>query len=324
MDAFWRPAWYKANTDLWVDPFLIDMLSQRQIRYLLAIADTGSLTAAATRLFVAQPALSRQLSQAEEALGFALFVREPRGVVPTPAGALFLERARGVVALLDEAVDEARRLERGEAGTLRLLHSSSVPVAGPVLETLQAFTAALPGVRVDLDRLSSEQQGEEIAAGRADMGLIRQPVLKRSQALIERPLPAEGLWAAIPAGHRLAGEVGAIALVELQDVCFVSAVHRERGGLARRVTDLCLAAGFVPALAAGQSRKTSMLTLVAAGFGVAVIPACMCGMAPPGVVHRPIADPAATSVASIILPEATSPLALRFAEMLEGRWAARV
>lgn len=300
------------------------MLSPRQIRYLLAIADTGSLTAAATRLFVAQPALSRQLSQAEEALGFALFVREPRGVAPTPAGALFLERVRGVAALLDEAVDEARRLERGEVGVLRLLHSSSVPVAGPVLETLQAFAAALPGVRVDLDRVSSEQQGEEIVSGRADMGLVRLPVLKRSQALIERPLPAESLWAAIPASHPLAGEAGAMALVELRDACFVSAVHRERGGLARRVTDLCLEAGFVPALAAVQSRKTSMLTLVAAGFGVAVIPACMCGMAPPGVILRPIADPAATSIASIILPEAASPLALRFAALLEARWAARV
>ncbi|MBL8453793.1 MAG: LysR family transcriptional regulator [Zoogloea sp.] len=300
------------------------MLSPRQIRYLLAIADTGSLTAAATRLFVAQPALSRQLSQAEEALGFALFVREPRGVAPTPAGALFLDRVRGVAALLDEAVDEARRLERGEVGVLRLLHSSSVPVAGPVLETLQAFAAALPGVRVDLDRVSSEQQGEEIVSGRADMGLVRLPVLKRSQALIERLLPAESLWAAIPAGHPLAGEAGAMALVELRDACFVSAVHRERGGLARRVTDLCLEAGFVPALAAVQSRKTSMLTLVAAGFGVAVIPACMCGMAPPGVILRPIADPAATSIASIILPEAASPLALRFAALLEARWAARV
>lgn len=300
------------------------MLSPRQIRYLLAIADTGSLTAAATRLFVAQPALSRQLSQVEEALGFALFVREPRGVAPTPAGALFLERVRGVAAILDEAVDEARRLERGEAGVLRLLHSSSVPVAGPVLETLQAFAAALPGVRVDLDRVASEQQGEEIVAGRADMGLVRLPVLKRSQALIERPLPAESLWAAIPAGHPLAGEAGAMALVELRDACFVSAVHRERGGLARRVTDLCLAAGFVPALAAVQSRKTSMLTLVAAGFGVAVIPACMCGMAPPGVILRPIADPDATSIASIILPEAASPPALRFAALLEACWTVGV
>lgn len=115
-----------------------------------------------------------------------------------------------------------------------------------------------------------------------------------------------------------------MALVELRDACFVSAVHRERGGLARRVTDLCLAAGFVPALAAVQSRKTSMLTLVAAGFGVAVIPACMCGMAPPGVILRPIADPDATSIASIILPEAASPPALRFAALLEACWTVGV
>lgn len=296
------------------------MVSLRQIRYLLAIADTGSLTAAAARLYVAQPALSRQLAQTEEALGFPLFRREARGVFPTPAGALFLERVRGLASMLDDAVDDARRLERGEVGVLRLLHSSSVPVAGPLLAALQAFTAALPGARVDLDRVSSELQGGEILAGRADIGVARLPVLRRSPELVQRPLPAERLWVALPAHHPLAAEAGPLPLEALRDERFVSAVHRERGGLARRVTDLCLDAGFVPGSATVQSRKTSMLTLVAAGFGVAVIPACMRDMLPPGAVLRELAGPAAVAEAAIFLPPEASPLALRFAGMLEAGW----
>lgn len=296
------------------------MVSLRQIRYLLAIADTGSLTAAAARLYVAQPALSRQLAQTEETLGFPLFRREARGVCPTPAGALFLERVRGLAGMLDDAVDDARRLERGEVGVLRLLHSSSVPVAGPLLAALQAFTEALPGARVDLDRVSSELQGVEILAGRADIGVARLPVLRRSPELVQRPLPAERLWVALPAHHPLAAEAGPLPLEALRDERFVSAVHRERGGLARRVTDLCLEAGFVPNSASVQSRKTSMLALVAAGFGVAVIPACMRDMQPAGAALRQLAGPAAVAEAAIFLPQEASPLALRFAGMLEAGW----
>lgn len=297
------------------------MPSLRQIRYFLAVADLGGFTPAAASLFVAQPALSRQIGLLEDELGFTLFLREPRGVRLTPAGELFRKRVAGMAEGLQAAADDARRLARGEGGVLRLLHSSSTPVAGPLLAALRDFTAARPSVRVDLDRLSSEQQIGALATGRADLGLVRLPLLRRDPAVRLRPLPEERLWAALPAGHPLADRQE-LALADLAGEAFVSAVHRERGGLARRVTDLCLEAGFTPATAAATSRKTSQLQLVAAGFGLALIPDAMTPLLPAGAVLRPLAGPQGTPTAqaALVLPPAPSPLAEAFAEALVALW----
>lgn len=297
------------------------MPSLRQIRYFLSVADLGGFTPAAAALHVAQPALSRQIAQLEEELGFALLRREPRGVSLTEAGALFRQRVGGLEEELRSAAEDARRLHRGEGGVLRLLHSSSTPLAGPLLAALQDFTRDQPRVRVDVDRLSSEQQQEAVAQGRADLGLARLPLLRQEGGIEIRPLPEERLWAALPAGHALAG-ASVLALGDLADECFVFAVHRERGGLARRVTDLCLARGFTPRLAPVTSRKTAMLNLVAAGFGIAVVPAAMASLATPGVHFVPLADADALARAALLLPLRPSALAAAFADALQRRWSA--
>lgn len=297
------------------------MPSLRQIRYFLSVADLGGFTPAAAALHVAQPALSRQIAQLEEELGFALLRREPRGVSLTEAGALFRQRVGGLEEELRSAAEDARRLHRGEGGVLRLLHSSSTPLAGPLLAALQDFTRDQPRVRVDVDRLSSEQQQEAVAQGRADLGLARLPLLSQEDGIEIRPLPEERLWAALPAGHALAG-ASVLALGDLVDERFVFAVHRERGGLARRVTDLCLAQGFAPRLAPVTSRKTAMLNLVAAGFGIAVVPAAMASLATPGVHFVPLADADALARAALLLPPRPSALAAAFADALQRRWSA--
>lgn len=297
------------------------MPSLRQIRYFLSVADLGGFTPAAAALHVAQPALSRQIAQLEEELGFALLRREPRGVSLTEAGALFRQRVGGLEEELRSAAEDARRLHRGEGGVLRLLHSSSTPLAGPLLAALQDFTRDQPRVRVDVDRLSSEQQQEAVAQGRADLGLARLPLLRQEGGIEIRPLPEERLWAALPAGHALAG-ASLLGLGDLANECFVFAVHRERGGLARRVTDLCLARGFAPRLAPVTSRKTAMLNLVAAGFGIAVVPAAMASLATPGVHFVPLADADALARAALLLPPRPSALAAAFADALQRRWSA--
>lgn len=297
------------------------MISFRQIRYFLAVAEAGNLSQAAAGLFVAQPALSRQIAALEEELGVTLFVREARGVRLTPGGELFRARMAGVEAELASAADDTRALARGEAGVLRLLHSSSVPLVGPLLAALGRFNRDVPAARVDLDRVASETQVAEVAAGRADVGVARLPVLRRDPAVEFVPLPDERLLVALPAGHRFEAQP-ALQLADLAGEAFVSAVHRERGGLARRVTDLCLARGFVPRMAPVISRKTSMLTLVGAGFGVAVIPAGMAGLAGDGVRLVPLADADATAAAAILLPRQPSPLAARFAGICRPAWAA--
>lgn len=292
------------------------MASLKQIRYFLTVADLGGFTPAAASLFVAQPALSRQIAQLETELGFALFERNPRGVALTTAGEHYRERMRGIERQLSLAADEAAQLARGNSGVLRLLHSSSIPLAS-LLPVIRQFLELAPGARIDLDRVSSETQVGEIAKGSADVGVIRLPVLRRDTAVEFIELPNERLWVALPAGHRLAG-ADRISLADLVQESFVSAVHRERGGLARRVTELCLARGFLPRLARVISRKTSMLDLVAAGLGIAVVPQRMTVIANPNLIYRPLDDDDAEAGSAIIRPLRPTPLAARFAELLRS------
>ncbi|NMG66115.1 LysR family transcriptional regulator [Azoarcus indigens] len=292
------------------------MPSLKQIRYFLAVADLGGFTQAAAALFVAQPALSRQIAQLEEELGFQLFEREPRGVRLTPAGAVYRSRVGSVHNLLAAAAEEGGQLARGEAGVLRLLHSSSVP-ARSLMPALDRFLQRCPGARIDLDRIASETQIGEVAGGRADLGIIRLPVLRRDPAVRFLELPAERLWVALPEAHALA-EREALAVADLREQPFVTAVHLERGGLARLVTDLCLSRGFVPATARIISRKTSMLDLVAAGYGIAVVPERMTTLHPKGIRYLPLRDREARGLSALVLPQQATPLAQAFADIVLG------
>lgn len=289
------------------------MPSLKQIRSFLTIADLGGFTQAAAVLFVAQPALSRQIAQLEEELGFSVFERQARGISLTPAGARFRERVKNIDKMLSTASEEGRQIAHGEAGVLRLLHSSSVP-ANSLLPSIKQFIETAPGARVDLDRIASELQVSEIAEGRADVGIVRLPVMRRDPAVRFSELPAERLWVALPAHHRYADRAS-LALADLAEEAFVSAVHRERGGLARLVTDLCLRQGFVPRLAPVISRKTSMLNLVAAGFGIAVVPEKMTMIGGDDVIYRALSDADAVSSTALITPLKCSPLAQKFVDI---------
>ncbi|WP_175721500.1 LysR family transcriptional regulator [Burkholderia anthina] len=290
------------------------MPSLRQIQYFLTVADLGGFTPASGALHVAQSALSRQIGQLEDELGFLLFEREPRGVRLTPAGAMYRDRVASIPATLTAAAEEGAQLARGEAGVLRLLHSSTIPVSS-LMPDLDRFMRECPGARIDVDRASSEDQVREVANGNADVGIVRLPVLRRDARVRFVEMAAERLCVAVPAGHPLAKQKRT-TVARLRREPFVSAVYRERGGLARVVTDLCLKRGFVPATARIVSPKTSMLNLVAAGRGVAIVPERMASIGIDGVVFVPLADDDAKSVCALVLPVEPTVLADAFVRIV--------
>lgn len=290
------------------------MPSFRQIHYFLTVADLGGFTQAAATLFIAQSALSRQISQLEEELGFVLFDREPRGVRLTPAGAVYRERVMMIPKTLAAAAEEGLQLSRGEAGALRLLHSSTIPAAS-LMSVLNRFMAACPKARIDLDRASSEQQVSLVANGNADIGVIRLPVLRRDSRVRFVELAAERLWVAVPDAHPLAKQES-ISVASLEQEQFVSAVYRERGGLARVVTDLCLKKGFVPGAAQIVSPKTSMLSLVAANKGIAIVPERMTTLGGQGIIYVPLSDEDAQSTCALVVPLKPTLLVKTFADIL--------
>lgn len=258
------------------------MTSLRQLRYFVEIAECGSFSSAAERLFIAQSALSRQIKELEQQLGTPLFERTARLPRLTPAGQALLERARRLLADLAQAERVTRDIGQGLQGSLRLNHSSTVPLTGPLLARLSGYLHANPGVALDIAQQSSEAQLEDIAAGRLDIGLLRLPVLRQHEGVVLHELFSEPVLLAVAAGHPLAG-AAQVALQQLRDERFISIPHRERGGLSYLAASLCMDAGFFPQAAQVLSRKTTQLQLIQAGFGVALLPQCMRDIAPASV-----------------------------------------
>lgn len=273
--------------------------SLKQLRYFVEIVDAGSFSLAAERLFIAQSALSRQIRDMEALLQVELLERKARHVVPTAAGHAFHESARRILSDLADASAQARHVQRGGDSIVRLLHSSSVVLTPGLCASLHAWQAGQRGVRYEIAQASSEQQSVDIDEGRADLGLARDPVLRRYPGIRIDPLEPERLVVAMAAAHPLAAR-DHLPLMLLRDVPFVSLPHPERGGLSYRVAQLCQGAGFYPQAAGAISRKLSQLSLVAAGFGVAVVPASMQGFAPPGIRFVPLDDAGATTRAVLL------------------------
>jgi DNA-binding transcriptional LysR family regulator len=253
------------------------VLSTRQLRYFVEIAESGSFSAAAERLFIAQSALSRQIKDMETRLQTPLFERTARQPRLTAAGEAFLPRARNLLNELTKASEMATQVGSGQLGVLRLGHSSTVPMSGRLLRGISDYLDRHAGVSMDIVKLSSEAQLEELAEGRLDVGLLRLPVLRQREGVQIVPLYRERLLLAVPPNHRLAVDKSApgIDLAQLKNEAFISIPHPQRGGLSYLSAELCMRQGFFPQAARVVSRKTTQLQLIQAGFGIALLPESM-------------------------------------------------
>ncbi len=292
------------------------MISTRQLRYFVEIADSGSFSAAAERLFVAQSALSRQIKELENQLQTPLFERTARQPRLTAAGEAFYPRARNLLSELLKASEMATQVGHGQLGTLRLSHSSTVPMSGPLLQGISTWLERCPGVSVDIVKLSSEAQLEEIADGRLDVGLLRLPVLRQREGVRVEPLYSEQLLLAVPPTHSLVNSNTPIELKQLKDEAFISIPHPQRGGLSYLSAELCMRAGFFPKSARVMSRKTTQLQLIQAGFGIALLPKSMQDIAPANLHFLPLADPDCLSTVALVCAQTPSALVEQFCQTL--------
>lgn len=293
------------------------MISTRQLRYFVEIADSGSFSAAAERLFVAQSALSRQIKELEGQLATPLFERTARQPRLTAAGSAFLPRARSLLVDLDKAGRLASEIGQGLRGSLRLSHSSTVPLSGALLARLSDYLQGNPGVSMEIAQASSEAQLEELAEGRLELGLLRLPVLRQHEGLCVVPLFEEPLLLAVAADHPLAARER-VHVRDLRDEAFISIPHRQRGGLSYLSAELCLREGFFPRAARVVSRKTTQLQLIQAGFGVALLPQCMRDIAPAGLRWVALADEGCTSTVALAYRRDAGPLVQQVLAHLQG------
>lgn len=289
------------------------MISTRQLRYFVEIAESGSFSGAAERLFIAQSALSRQIKELEAQLETLLFERTARQPRLTAAGQAFLPRARTLLVDLEKAQRLAREVGQGVRGSLRLSHSSTVPLTGQLLTRLSGYLHEHPGVAMEIAQQSSEAQLAELADDRLEIGLLRLPVLRQHEGLCVQPLFEEPLLLAVAEDHPLARETS-VSLAQLRDEAFISIPHHQRGGLSYLSAELCMGAGFFPQAARVVSRKTTQLQLIQAGFGVALLPQCMQEIAPPSLRFIAVTDQGCSSTVALAYRQDAGALVRQFVD----------
>jgi DNA-binding transcriptional LysR family regulator len=265
-------------------------LDLRQLRYFVAVAEEGHITRAAERLGMQQPPLSQQIKALEGQLGLQLFRRKPRGVEVTESGQVLLDQAREILARLDQAERDTRSTARGEQGRLSLGMAPTAPFHPFVPQVIRAFREAYPGVSVTLDECLSRQALLGLKEARLDAAFIRAE-LPAGAAMTVHRLIEEPMVVALPAGHALAAEtlMQPRPLRAFAAETFIAFARGEGPGMFDATLAACLRAGFTPRLGQEAPRITSTLGLVAAGLGVALVPASVSRVRMDGVAYCALA-----------------------------------
>ncbi len=258
----------------------------RHLRYFVAVADELSFTGAAARLRTSQPSLSQQIRDLEQQLETALFSRTSRRVELTAAGAVFLDHARAILAQVGHAAEQARSVGLGRIGTLDIGMTGSV-LLGPLGSLVAAFGAQFPEVVVRLHEMSPQEQQAALHARRTDISFLRRPA--EDPDLIEELAWPETVGVVLPERHPLAAHKR-IALASLRNESHVF-LRLEDSRFAQYLRDCCIKAGFLPRISQQVVEAYSLTSLVAAGLGVALAPACIKVLSRPGVVYRALAEP---------------------------------
>ncbi|UEP47478.1 LysR family transcriptional regulator [Burkholderia ambifaria] len=265
----------------------------RQWRYFVTVADERHFGRAAERLSMTQPPLSQAIRALEDALGVALFVRTKRSVALTAVGAALLPDVRRLLAAADALPPLARRLARGEAGSLSLAFVSTADY-GLLPSLLRGFGARYPQVRLQLAEATSDVQIDELVAGRIDAGLVIPPVPPRHAAgLSYLPVVREPLVVAMPAAA--APDVPEDEPVHLADLAALPLVifpRRLAPGFYDIITGCYGAAGETPHIGQEAIQMQTIVSLVSAGMGVALVPQSLRNLRRTGVVYRPLAGDA--------------------------------
>lgn len=288
----------------------------RLLRAFIAVAEELHFTRAAQRLHMAQPPLSRQIRQLEEELGVLLLNRARRRVELTAPGRQFLASAREILAQVDRAVAQVRRMGLGETGRLAIGMISSVAFEETLPRVLRAYRARYPDVSISLMEMGADEQMQALREERIQIGFLRPPLREHGLALT--PFIREPLVAVLPAGHPLAARRRIPLRALAGDPFVVVPRSRALGGL-DLVLEACGRAGFTPEVAQEALELQSVIGFVAAGFGVSLLPGTAAKLVHSGVAFVALAPPERlVEIPAVHLPEHASPLIAGFLEVLRA------
>jgi DNA-binding transcriptional LysR family regulator len=274
----------------------------RRIRYFVAVAETLHFGRAAERLRMAQPPLSQQIRVLERDLGVMLFLRTNRRVELTPTGVALLPEARALLAQAERTRQTAVRAQRGELGELRVGFTGSAAFGNAIPRLIHAYRQQAPGVHLQLQELTTQHQLTAMQEQRLDVAFVRGPVTPAlPRSLRATHLFDDPLVAALPAQHRLAAPSGALSVARLANEGFVMYPRESGTGIYDQIMGLCNAAGFTPRIVQEAREAPTIVGLVAAGLGVALVPSMLRSIAIGNVAYRSLAAKSARSAMWMIL-----------------------
>ncbi|MFJ4435419.1 LysR family transcriptional regulator [Streptomyces sp. NPDC088923] len=281
------------------------MIEARHLRVLRAVATTGSFSAAARTLGCTQPAVSQQMKALEGAAGTPLLVRTGREMRLTEAGEALSRHASGILAGLTAAEEEVAAIAGLRAGRVRLVSfpsgsSSLVPSA------LAALRRDHPGTRVSLEEAEPPRSVELLREGDCDIALAfrygtgADDGAEEWEGLVVRPLLRDRLVGLVPEGHRLEGRDGPVGIAEFARESWIAGCPRCR----TQLVEVCAAAGFAPRIDFATDDYPAVHALVAAGLGVAVLPAlALESVRPEGVRTLTLTPPVRREIVALTLPD---------------------
>ncbi|NEX61906.1 LysR family transcriptional regulator [Noviherbaspirillum galbum] len=264
-------------------------LELRQLRYFVAVAEETHFGRAAARLHMTQPPLSQAIQSLEAALGAPLFERTKRSVALTPAGEALLPEARRLLQQAAGLPDLVRRAASGEAGsmTLSFISTADYSVLPPLL---REFRERFPQVGIELREATTDVQLDDLLAGRIDAGLLIPPLPEKALAELEyMTVLSEPLVLAAPQG--LAGLAGTEAadLRQVGDMPLIIFPRRIAPAFHDAILGCFRDAGLTPRIGQEAIQMQTIVGLVSAGMGIALVPQSVSNLKRPGVDYKPLA-----------------------------------
>jgi DNA-binding transcriptional LysR family regulator len=260
------------------------MFDLNQLRCFVTVAEELHFGRAAARLNMTQPPLSRQIQVLEHIIDATLLERTSRSVRLTPAGRSFLPEARRILKLAESASQVARRIALGKTGSLKIGYTAAAAY-GFLPELIAACRARLPEVDFSLKEMVSGDQLEALASGQIDAGLLRPPIARPE--LATRRVVAEPLLAAIPKKHPLAN-TATISIKDFDNQPFVMYSPYESRYFHDLLVALFTRADVLPRYVQHLSQIHSILAMVRAGLGVAIVPEAAASLRIADVKMRPL------------------------------------
>jgi DNA-binding transcriptional LysR family regulator len=256
----------------------------RHLRYFLAVGEASNFSKAAAQLRVAQPALSRQIRDLEEEIGVELLRRSPRGARLTAEGRLFLEEVRQLLKRSDESVEKVRALVRGGYSELHVGYR--FPTMEILPPALAAFHKAMPGVKVLLNELSSDELIAGLRNGMLELAIMLQPSEQIAGIEFES-LRTDPYYVALTAAHPFA-RLKSIPLEMVATEPLIGLSRRDFTEYYRNLDRIFAPTGVKPHIAVECDSRNSLIIEVEARHGIALCPVA-CGNR---VLYRPLTGPA--------------------------------